>query len=86
MDEMSSGDESYAETMPTDMLEDIRDKRQYYPSINSREARYKIHDHIKQRQKELKGALLSTRNMGKGSQYLLKAVVNDLLESLPFME
>ena len=49
MDEISSGDESDAETMSTDMLEDICDGSQYHPSINRREARYKIHDCIKQR-------------------------------------
>ena len=49
---MSSGDESNAEPMSTDMLEDIRDIRQSHPSINRREARYKIRDHIKQRQSE----------------------------------
>ena len=49
MDEVSPGDESDAETMPTDMLEDIRYGSQYHPSINRREARYNIRDCIKQR-------------------------------------
>ena len=47
MDEMSSGDEYDAETMSTDMLEDICDISQSHPSINRREARYKIHDRFK---------------------------------------
>ena len=36
MDEMSSGDKSDAEPMPTHMLEDIHDRSQYHPSINKR--------------------------------------------------
>ena len=39
MDEMSSGNKSYAEPMPTYMLEDIRDGSQSCSSINRREAR-----------------------------------------------
>ena len=64
--------------MSTDMLEDIRDGSQSHPSINRIEARYKIRDCIKQRQLEWKGALLSTQNMGKGSNKLFKAVVNKI--------
>ena len=46
---MSSGNESDAEAMSIYMLEDICDGSQSRPSINMREARYKIHDHFKQR-------------------------------------
>ena len=63
---MSSGNESDAEPMSTDMLEYIHDGSQSHPSLNSREACYKIIDRIKQGQAECKGALLSTKNMGKG--------------------
>ena len=52
MDAMSSGDEYDAEPMSTDMLEDICVRSQYRPSVNSREARYKIHDWLKKRQAE----------------------------------
>ena len=38
MDAMSSGDESDAEPMYTEMLEDIRDDSQSHPSVNRREA------------------------------------------------
>ena len=38
IDEMSSGNESDAEPMSTDMLEEIRDGVQSHPSINRREA------------------------------------------------
>ena len=44
---MSSGDDSDAELISTEMLEDIRDVDHYHPSVNSREARYKICDCIK---------------------------------------
>ena len=62
---MSSVDESNAEPISMDMLEDIYDGSQSHPSINRRDSCYKIRDHIKQVQVECKGALLSTRNMGK---------------------
>ena len=59
-----------------DILEDIRGGSKYHPSINRREARYKIRDPIKQRRVEWKRALLSTQNMGKGSHKVFKYVVN----------
>ena len=46
MDAMSSGDESDAEPMSTDMLEDICYGSKYHPSINRRDARCKIHNCI----------------------------------------
>ena len=49
MDEMCLGNEYYAEPIPTDMLEDITDRRKAHPSINRIEARYKICDRIKKR-------------------------------------
>ena len=36
---ISSGDESDAEPMSTDMLENICDGSKFYPSVNRREAR-----------------------------------------------
>ena len=44
---MSSVDESDAEPMCTEMLENIRDGSKSRPSANRKEARYRIHDHIK---------------------------------------
>ena len=85
MDAMSSGDESDAEPMPTDMLEYICDGSQSHPSINRREARYKIRDRFKQVQAEWQGSLLSMRNMGKVLQKSFKAVVNDILQVLPIL-
>ena len=42
----------------TEMLEDICDGSQTHPNVNKREARYKIHDRVWQRQSEWKGALV----------------------------
>ena len=53
MDVMPSCDESNDELT---VLKDIRDGSQSHPSINSREACYKICDHIKQVRAEWKGA------------------------------
>ena len=64
--------------MSMNMLEDIRDRSQSHPSINSRESRYKIRGCFKQSQVEWKGALLSMLNTGKGLHKLFKAVVNEL--------
>ena len=45
-----SGDESDDKPMSKEMLEDIHERSQYHTNVNSREARYKICDHIKKRQ------------------------------------
>ena len=82
---MSSSDNSDDKPMSTDMLEDIREVSQYHPSINRREARYKIYDRIKQGQAEWKGALLPTQKMGKGSHKVFNAFVNDILQALPML-
>ena len=82
---MSSDNESDAEPMYTDMLEDICDGSQSCPSINRREARYKIRGCITQRRAEWKGALLSTQNMGKYLQKLFKNVVIKLSEALAIL-
>ena len=47
---MDSGDESYHDLISTDMLEVIRDGSQTHMKFNRIEARYKIHDCIRQRQ------------------------------------
>ena len=57
---MDSGDESDHDLISTEMLEDVRDGSQTYLNVNSREARYKIHDRIRQRPSERKGALKAT--------------------------
>ena len=85
MDLISSVDDSDAEHMSTEMLEGICDGSQSHPSINRREARYKILGCIKQGRSEWKGALLSTQNMGKILQKLCKAVVNYISQALPIL-
>ena len=50
---------------------------------NKRESRYNIHDRIRQRQSELKGALKSTQNMGKGLHKVFKTVVKEISKELP---
>ena len=60
LDAINSGDESYHDLISTEMLEDIRDGSQTHPNVNIREARYKIRDHIRQRQSEWKVALKAT--------------------------
>ena len=72
---MDSGNDLEYEPMSTDMLEDIRDGSQSHPSVNRKEALYKIIYSIKQRQLELKGALKATHNMGKGLHKLFKTFV-----------
>ena len=73
---MSSGYESDDEPMCTDILKCIRDGSQSHPIVNSRESSYKIRDHILKIQAECKGALISTRNMGKVLHKVFKSVVN----------
>ena len=53
---------------------------QSHPSVNRREARFKICDHIRQSKAEWKGALLYPQKGSKGLQKLFKAVVNETLQ------
>ena len=78
MDAIDSGDQSDHDSIYTEMLEDIRDGRQSHPNNNRREAHYKIRDRIKQLQSGWKGALKSTRNMGKGLHKIFKTVVIEI--------
>ena len=66
MDAMNSGDESDHDLIFTDMLEDICDRIQTHPNVTRRESRYKLRDHIRQRQLEWKGALKYTIIIRKG--------------------
>ena len=56
MNAMNYGYDSDHDPISTEMLEDIRDRSQYHPNFNRREARYKIDDHIKQSKSEFKAA------------------------------
>ena len=60
------------------MLEDIRDGSHTHPDVNRREARYKIRDLIRKRQSEWKGALKTTRSMGKGLHKVFSTVVKEI--------
>ena len=82
---MDSVNASNVEPMSTEMLEDIFDGSKSHLSLNRREVRYKIYYHIKRRQTEWKGALLSPQNMNKGFHIFLKAVVNNILNVLPIL-
>ena len=79
MDTMSLGNDSDAEPMSAEMLEDICDSSQSHPRVNMRQAHYKIRDRNKLIQVEWNGALLSTQNMDKGLHKVFKAVVNEIL-------
>ena len=51
---INSGYESDNDLVSTEMLEDIRDGIQTHPNVNKREARYKIRDHIRQKNSNVK--------------------------------
>ena len=57
------------------MLESIPDRSQSHLNVNRREALFKIHDCIRQRQLEWKGALKAMQNMGKVLYGVFKTVV-----------
>ena len=76
-------DDSDHDIISTEMLEDICDRSQSHPNVNRREARYKIRDRIRQIQSEWKGALKSTRNMGKHLHKVFKTVVKYILQQFP---
>ena len=85
IDATDSGDESDDGPLSTEMLEDIRDGSKSHPIVNRKDTYYTIYDFIKQIQTECKGALLSTRNMGKGLHKVFKAVVNDISKDLAIL-
>ena len=78
MENINSGDESYHDIISTEMLEDIRDGSQTLPNVTRREAHFKIRGRIRKRQPEWKGALKSTRNMGKGLHKVSSTVVKEI--------
>ena len=78
MDAMDYGDESDHDFISTEMLEYISDGSQTHPNVNRRESRYKICDRINQGQSEWKGALRSTRRIGKGLHQVFKTVVKEI--------
>ena len=83
MNVMDSGGESDDEPMSKDILEDIFDGSKSHPKINRREACYKIHDRIKERQPECKGALKAMRNLGISLHKVFKTFFKEILQDLP---
>ena len=57
VENLDYSDESDHDLISTEMLHDICDGSQTHPNVNRRESRYKISDHVRQRQSECKGAL-----------------------------
>ena len=66
MENLNENEKSHHHIITTKTLEGIRDGNQTRPTVNKREASFKKRDCIKQRQSELKGALKTISNTGKG--------------------
>ena len=80
---MDFGGESDDDPISTEILEDVCDSSQSCPNVNTREARYKIRDRIKQIQSEWKGSLKATQNMGNFLHKVFKTVVKEISQYLP---
>ena len=63
-------------------LHDIRDRNQTHMSIDKREARLAIRDHIKQKKSQWKGALRATHKMVKGLHRVFSTIVLDISQEL----
>ena len=50
MENLDSNEKSDHNLISTEMLEDIRDGSQNHPNVNKREARYEIHDRVRQKE------------------------------------
>ena len=85
IDESSTDDDSDDGYISTNTLEDIRNVNYLHPGINTRYARLKIHERIRQTQGEWKGLELSAKRVGKGLHKIFKAVVNELKNLLPIL-
>ena len=82
MENIDSSDESNHDLISKEMLQDICDGSQTYPNVNKREARYKIRDHVRQRQLQWKGALKATQSMGKSLHKVFSTVVKEISQEL----
>ena len=82
MENIDSNENSDHDLISTDMLEDIRDRSQTHPTVNKREARYEIRDHIRRKESQWKGALKATRNMGKVLHKVFSTIVKEILQEL----
>ena len=60
MENLDSNEKSNRGLISTETLEDISDGSQTHPTVNKTEARYEIHDRIRQKESQWKGSLKST--------------------------
>ena len=80
--ELSIHNNSNDRSISTNDLEEIWYGSQIHPYIYSIDARFKIRDHIRQRQNEWKGEELSEKYLGKGLHKVFEAVVNEEIHFL----
>ena len=88
MENLDSNEQSDHDLISMDILQDIFDGSQTHSNVNKNEARYKICNHIRQRQLECKGALKDTQSMGKGVNYCeisFTTVLNTLCKPFPML-
>ena len=82
MENLDSNEKSDHNVISTEMLEDIRDGIQTYPTVNKREGRYEIRDRIRQKEYQWKVELKAMRNMGKVLQKVFITIVKKILQEL----
>ena len=82
MENLDSNEKFNQDLISMETLEDIRDGSQTHPNVNSREARYKIRDRIRQIQLEWKGSLKATQSMGKGLHKVFSTAVKGISQEL----
>ena len=78
MDNLDSNEKSDHDLISTEMLEDIRDGSQTHPNVNKSKERYKIFDHVRQKESQWKGALKATKIMGKGLHKVFSTIVKEI--------
>ena len=82
MENLDSNEKSDHDIMFTEMLEDIRDGSQTHANVNKKETRYKIRDHVRQKESQWKGALKATRSMGKCFHKVFSTIVKYIQQEL----
>ena len=78
MENLDEKEKFYDTHISTETLEDIRDGNQTHLTVDKREARRKISDHIKQKKSEWKGALKDTQKTGKGLHKEFSTIVKEI--------
>ena len=78
IDELSTDDEYDEGYISTNAIEDIWNGKNLHTDINTRYARLKIRDRIKQAQSELEGSELPEKRMYKGLHKVFKDVVSEI--------